>query len=433
MRSVGVLFTCAERVAGVEYTVARLMSAPETAEGMGTRYTSRVWGQVLLAVILVPLGILGGWYALSPTPETLAGRAAGGGDSRALLELVRIARQQPQAARALEQLLGADAAALHSLAALAAGHEDALMCLIELARTQPAALRFLSDLEMSHAFALEVLRHIQPSGISELEKYAASRANACFMLGVAYECGCHVPLDMAQSAFWYARALKSGYEAAGVHCGNAAYQAALGLYEIPGREQEAASWFRMAADLNHAAAQCALGVCYAAGAGVEIDLECAVAWYRRAAEQGNSDAQFNLGWCCLHGEGVAVDAARAAEWFRLAASQGDDLAQYYLGRACELGQGVRQDSREAVYWYRWAVEQGNAAAQCALGHCYAQGVGVAQDWSQAVAWYRLAADQGRTEAMQALAHCYEHGLGVPADAAAAARWRALAEQSQQTQ
>ena len=99
----------------------------------------------------------------------------------------------------------------------------------------------------------------------------------------------------------------------------AAYQAGLESEELA----VAADWFLEAAECGDAAAQCALGVCYA-----EVgDAVSAVYWYSQAAEQGMSDAQYNLGWCYLHGEGVAQDAAEAVRWFLLAAGQGDELAQ----------------------------------------------------------------------------------------------------------
>lgn len=371
--------------------------------------------QVLLLVVLVPAGIVAGWYAVSPSAGELAARAGQGKDSLALLELVQRSDWDVVSAEELHRLLGADAAAMHELASLATGHEEAMDYLISVARHQPEALVFLSELEMSYGFALGVLQRMKPSGIPTLEKYAVTCPNACFALGVAYENGCHVPQDWVQAARWYGLAHDAGYAPACAYYAPAAYMAGLSTDD----RYSAALWFRKAAECGHAAAQCALGVCYAEAG----DLTNALHWYMLAAEQGMSDAQYNLGWCYLYGEGVAADAAEAVRWFRQAAEQGDDLAQYYLGRAYELGEGVPQDYAEAVRWYRWAVEHGNDAAQCALGHCYAQGRGVGQDWSRAVYFYQLSAEQDRTEAMLALSHCYEQGLGVPQDAARAQQWR----------
>ena len=49
-------------------------------------------------------------------------------------------------------------------------------------------------------------------------------------------------------------------------------------------------WFRKAADQNYAPAQCSLGICYAAGAGVPRDYIEAHKWFELASRQGNEDA-----------------------------------------------------------------------------------------------------------------------------------------------
>lgn len=382
--------------------------------------------QVAVLVVFVPAGVLAGWFMLAPSSESLLEHAAHGADKAALLELVVRASRQAEADAALKDLLGRDAGALKALAELSTGHEEALRYLISVARMQPECLVHLANLEMSYPFALGMLRQMDAAGMPKLMAHAEHCANACFMLGVAYANGCHVPQSWAEAARWYAGAM-SEFPAVESHYAEAAYQAAL-EEEAPERK---AQWFESAARCRHAAAQCALGVCYAAGEGVELNLEKAVEWYARSAAQGFCDAQFNMGWCCLHGEGMPGNAAAAVAWFLKAAWQGDDLAQYYVGRAYELGQGVKQDFAEAVRWYGWAVEQGNAAAQCALGHCYAQGHGVPQDWTEAGRLYRLSAEQGRSEAMLALAYCYERGRGVAQDAAAARYWRERAEKESQ--
>ena len=53
---------------------------------------------------------------------------------------------------------------------------------------------------------------------------------------------------------------------------------------------EAVTWFRKAAEQDHAEAQFTLGAVYAEGAGVAQDDVEAVTWYRQAAEQGHAEA-----------------------------------------------------------------------------------------------------------------------------------------------
>jgi TPR repeat protein len=54
--------------------------------------------------------------------------------------------------------------------------------------------------------------------------------------------------------------------------------------------EQAAKWYRRAAERGHARAQSLLADCYANGIGVRRDFDEAVAWLRKAAEQGDADA-----------------------------------------------------------------------------------------------------------------------------------------------
>jgi hypothetical protein len=140
-------------------------------------------------------------------------------------------------------------------------------------------------------------------------------------------------------------------------------------------------------------AQCALGLLYEVGWGVPDDYEQAAAWYRKAAEQGDASAQFRLGALYEVGWGVPQDFGQAAAWWRKAAEQGLDVAQVQLGALYEGGWGVPQDFGQAAAWYRKAAEQGNAWAQFLLGWLYHNGRGVPQDFVLAYLWASLAASQ----------------------------------------
>ena len=373
---------------------------PTEAENNVRRFV-KTMVQVLLLVVLVPLGVVLVWVLQSPSLENLAAHAARGADSAALLELVNRSGEQPGAEYQLRDLLRRDAGALRALVSLAASHEAAMHYLISIARTQPDSLVPLADYEMSYPFALSLLQHMDAKGMPRLRAQAAHGANAQFMMGVAYEQGCHVPQSWLLAAEWYGRALAQGYSPAAPRYSFVAYNAAMETENA----EAAARLFRAAAEHNHPAAQCALGVCYSTGKGVPVDFNAAFQWYMKSAEQEYSDAQYNLGWCYLHGEGVKAEPEQAVAWFTKAAFQGDALAQYYVGRAYELGEGVDCNYETAIYWYRCAVAQENDSAQCALGHCYAQGRGVPQDLTRAVYMYKHAAAQGNKEAQCAL-ECY---------------------------
>ena len=76
------------------------------------------------------------------------------------------------------------------------------------------------------------------------------------------------------------------------------------------------------AEAGDAIAQYNLGLCYANGNGVEVDLAETVRWLRKAAEQGLPQAQFNLGMCLSRGVGVEKNVVEGTMWLNSAAQQG---------------------------------------------------------------------------------------------------------------
>jgi hypothetical protein len=93
---------------------------------------------------------------------------------------------------------------------------------------------------------------------------------------------------------------------------------------------------------------------YAEGLGVPQDFQEAAKWYRLAAEQGFVDAQF-LGRIYAEGRGVPQDFQEAAKWYCLAAEQGDAAAQFNLGRMYADGLGVPQNKIVAYALYNLAA------------------------------------------------------------------------------
>lgn len=95
--------------------------------------------------------------------------------------------------------------------------------------------------------------------------------------------------------------------------------------------QEAAFWYRRAANTGYPAGQRNLGLAYERGAGVEPDLAEAARWFVLAAEQGDTEAQASAGAMYLTGDGVEVDLEVAARWLHAAAEQGHSRAQALYG------------------------------------------------------------------------------------------------------
>ena len=68
------------------------------------------------------------------------------------------------------------------------------------------------------------------------------------------------------------------------------------------------------------------------------DLEEAARWFRLAAEQGYPDAEYSLGLAYSRGEGLPQDSARAVKWLHKAAEKGEATAMHPTGaRAAQEG------------------------------------------------------------------------------------------------
>ena len=143
------------------------------------------------------------------------------------------------------------------------------------------------------------------------------------------------------------------------------------------------------------------------------DYDSAFELWHEAAEQGHVHAQYNLGIAYAHGIGVAVDIRQAVYWWHQAAEQGNTDAQYNLGALYAEGRGVDKDLDAAsLWWYRAAIG-GDAAAQYNLGLLSALGDGVPQDVPRAVWWWRKSANQGFEHAIRALNILKESGISLP--------------------
>jgi TPR repeat protein len=73
-------------------------------------------------------------------------------------------------------------------------------------------------------------------------------------------------------------------------------------------------------------AQYFLGNMYAKGQGVDQSAEQAAKWYRSAAEKGIAPAQYRLGVAYRDGQGVPQDLENAYAWLKVADKLGSKLA-----------------------------------------------------------------------------------------------------------
>ena len=94
--------------------------------------------------------------------------------------------------------------------------------------------------------------------------------------------------------------------------------------------RKAKKWFQLAAQQGISKAQYKLGVIYRNGKGVEKNYSKAIKWWELAANKGNANAQINLGLIFENGLGVPQDYNKAIKLYSLAVEAGNTKAQKYL-------------------------------------------------------------------------------------------------------
>lgn len=112
----------------------------------------------------------------------------------------------------------------------------------------------------------------------------------------------------------------------------------------------AATEFKPLAERGDHRAMYALGSMYAAGLGVDKDLNMAFTLFHEAAKYGRVDAMYKLG--LMYEEGLATnqDFRRALRYYQKSAREGYPLSQYRFGLMYARGKGVSQNPVTASAW-----------------------------------------------------------------------------------
>jgi len=114
--------------------------------------------------------------------------------------------------------------------------------------------------------------------------------------------------------------------------------------------------------------------------------EEAAQYFRRAADQGDADGQYGLAVLYAAGEGVGRDAAAARDWLERAGNQGHKLAVVALSQAFLAGSlGFKADPADAagLGWVRKAADYDSIPALSYLAKGYRSGAFGAADPAQA--------------------------------------------------
>lgn len=166
-----------------------------------------------------------------------------------------------------------------------------------------------------------------------------------------------------------------GYYGVSLAGSNEDYQVALKSYQ-DGDVVGAMPGLRKAADAGHPKAQVLLAELLDRA---EIDEEAA-SYYRKAAEQGDADGMFGLGVMLASGEGVKKDLPEARRWISKAAEQSHQQAINVIAQAYLTGDlGVsdkERNSPDALRWVELAANNDYLPALDALAEAYRTGAGL---------------------------------------------------------
>src|SRR5574344_1214865 len=207
---------------------------------------------------------------------------------------------------------------------------------------------------------------------------------------------------------------------------------------------QAFNWYSKAADANLTEAQYGLGVIYAEGIGVDVNISeakklltqaanknyepamvyladiytkgtdgskdpiNAVALLEKAVNLGNTEAMVKLAQANLNGLYSPLDCPKIQELLEKAVNTGDYSSMYNLG----LSYDKNQEYQKAIKWYKKAAINGHAKAQLNLGNLYAQGDGINKNLDTALYWFLEAAKLGLAKAQYNASVIYYTGNGV---------------------
>lgn len=164
--------------------------------------------------------------------------------------------------------------------------------------------------------------------------------------------------DDAAAFALYREAGEAGYGPAQTNVG-VAYEHGLGV-EID--LTAALAWYARAADSGDASGFYALGIVYRDGIGTERSPILAVSNFREAATRGHRQALHDLGLVIFHQSESSENYGVALQMFEMADKAGVAGATYMLGYMAEFGVGMEADPVLGMAHYLRAAARGDANA-----------------------------------------------------------------------
>lgn len=199
---------------------------------------------------------------------------------------------------------------------------------------------------------------------------------------------------------------------------------------LPKDMNEAAFWYKAAADGGDTAAQLKYALLLLEGRFVDGDRDRARELMRQAADAGNSSAQFNYGQLLITDQPGDGGLQQALPYMTQAAHNGIADAQFALSQIYAYGAGQQPaDPAMARHWLVRAARSGFDTAQLDLAVWLIDGIGGDVDYATGFSWMRRAANVGNVMAQNRLSHLYVNAIGTRPDPIEAAKWYILSRRS----
>ena len=259
-----------------------------------------------------------------------------------------------------------------------------------------------------------------PESLAQLEAKAKQNdPEAAFKLGQAYLTGTGVEKSTPQAAEWFQIAADLDHAPSHFRLGEIYLK---GTPDIEANESRGLFHLQSAAETGLPEASALLGdlsVSKANNTDAKPDREAhfkeARQHYEQAILKNHPPSQLSLAYLLEQGQGGEADLPRAISLMEKSALSGHAQAMNELGLRFQQGAGVTRDPVTALGWFFAGAERSNPAAMTNLATCYARGIVLPVDPNKAGSWYSKAAKLNYAPAQFFLGDIFEKGTGVPAN------------------
>ena len=228
-------------------------------------------------------------------------------------------------------------------------------------------------------------------------EYNPKDTDTLLHIGLIYESGLGVPLNIDLARRYYERAAETGM----------AYNFLGGTYmndeETESNERKAVHYFQKAIELGNTNAMFRISYYLHNGkGGLQVDIPREIELLTEASKRGNHQATYRLGLLFEDNEsGMAQNLELSVKYFQLAADNGILAAINKMGELYLFGEVIPANLTKAISCFTAASEQGYGKASYWLGRLHTDGIGqLEKDTQKAMNYYRKAIEQGYEEARE---------------------------------